>query len=92
MSVAELAKQFALKIVHEKEAVLMQLLNERLGNNWTIDSLRERCMCTVIREGKETYYLDGNPLVEFTIPVFSQQTVDQSKLMRAEIGYRVLYN
>lgn len=92
MLVEGLAKQFALQIVHEKEAVLIQLLNERLGNNWVIDSLRERCTCTIIREGKETYYLDGNPLVEFAIPVFSQQTPDQSGLMGVAIGYRVLDN
>lgn len=86
----ELAKQFALKIVHAKESILIKLLNERLGDTWTIDSLRERCTCAVILNDKEIYYLDGKPLVEFVTPVFSQQTVDQSKLLGAEIGYRVL--
>lgn len=89
-SVEELAKQFALKIVYAKESILIKLLNERLGDTWTIDSLRERCTCAVILNDKEIYYLDGKPLVEFVTPVFSQQTVDQSKLLGAEIGYRVL--
>ena len=86
----ELAKQFALKIVHAKESILLKLINERLGNTWTIDSLSGRVYTTVSPNTNEVYYLDGKPLVEFVTPVFSQETLDQSKLMRAEIGYRVL--
>ena len=86
----ELAKQFALKIVHAKESILLKLINERLGNTWTINSLSGRVYTTVSPNTNEVYYLDGKPLVEFITPVFSQETLDQSKLMRAEVGYRVL--
>lgn len=87
MLVEELAKQFALKIVHEKEAVLMQLLNERLGNNWTVDSLNGRLQCKVQLD-QEIYYLDEKPLVKFVTTIFPTPEGQ----MKSEVSYRVLDN
>ena len=87
MLVEELAKQFALKIVHEKEAVLMQLLNERLGNNWTVDSLNGRLQCKVQLD-QEIYYLDEKPLVKFVTTIFPTP----EEQMKSEVSYRVLDN
>ena len=60
----KLIEQECSKIVKRKDDILEQAIIKRLGY-FNLEELKGRCVVTEDTGGLETFYLDGNPLVEF---------------------------
>lgn len=49
----------------EKDAIILRVLNQRLGADWTPEAIQSRCHVQSSLSTGEVFFLDGQPLVRF---------------------------
>lgn len=64
--ILDIANQAAKSMIAKKDAVIWNAISAQIGADWSVQELFGRVERVVVsHSGVETFYLDGNPLVEF---------------------------
>ncbi|MBI5270718.1 MAG: hypothetical protein HY856_13685 [Burkholderiales bacterium] len=75
------------RLAKSTDSIVNDAITQRLGEGWTLDSLRGRLTCVhQLSSGMATFCLDGKPLVRF----FPTITRMEGTTLRVSQPYRLL--
>lgn len=86
-----ISDRFSTTLASKKEDVIRFAISKRIGTEWTLESLKGRCYSQKSPSTNEVFYLDGEPLVEFSDVSMEQDTSEPTKhLISAHIKYKII--
>lgn len=85
------AQQISRSLLQQKEELIREAINHVIGREWHFDEIIDRCRHMIKGSGKEVYFFDGVPVLEFGRPSFSVVEENQSKRVFAKVNCKKLY-
>ena len=82
--------ELASSMVKKTDGILRMAVTEKLGEGWTLESLRGRLVVEKYPDGVDVFCLDGTELVEFHPLRFEQVVADCSVKVKVSQNYIVL--
>ncbi len=83
-----LAGQMMTELMTEKDNIIREAINRKIGTDWTLEDLKGRCHVTKSPNTYEVFYLDGKAIVKFDDPHLEQDFNELPKhVVSAHIKY-----
>lgn len=82
--VSEIAKNISRALIRKKEEVVSKAISDKLGDDWVLADVVNRCRFTINPDEIEVFSFDGEDLIRFYPPTFTFNS-------KNEVEYKVNY-
>jgi len=90
--ISEIRDRAAVSLADQRDQIIIDAINQRIGSQWNLAELTEGEIprLLVVRKSRsETFYLDGQPVVEFYPVKPTEGRSNESPYLRIDQAYKV---